>query len=376
MTTKAHIVFLAGDGVGPECVAEAKKVLNVIVAKTPSCTFTFEDCLIGGAAIDATGVPLPAETLKSCRSATAILLGAVGGPQWPRPKTAENPNPARPETGLLEIRKELDLFANIRPCVFPAPSLIKYSPLKENIVKGTEFTVVRELTSGIYFGKREEEKNGEAWDTMLYTEFEVQRITRIAARLALLSNPPLPITSIDKANVLASSRLWRRVVSETLSKEFPTIPYSHNLVDSAAMHMVMNPKKLNGIILTENMFGDILSDEASVIPGSLGLLPSASLSTWGIEEGKPGLYEPIHGSAPDIAGQGICNPIGTILSVALLLRYSLGMEKQAKAVEDAVRIALDDAELGGKGIRTKDLGGNVGTKEVGDLVAEILSGLL
>ncbi|KAJ1567565.1 3-isopropylmalate dehydrogenase [Nowakowskiella sp. JEL0078] len=384
---EANIVFLAGDGIGPEIVAEAKKVLNLIASKVSGYHFNFTDHLIGGCAIDATalnhlyfvGVPLPEATLNACRNATAILLGAVGGPQWPRPSTKENPTPARPETGLLQIRKELDLFANIRPCMFPAPSLLKYSPLKESVVSGTEFTVIRELTSGIYFGKREEEKNGEAWDTMLYTVKEVQRITRIAAELSLLSTPPLPITSIDKANVLASSRLWRRVVSETLSKEYPSIPYTHNLVDSAAMVMVMNPRKLNGIVLTENMFGDILSDESSVIPGSLGLLPSASLSTWGIIPGKPGLYEPIHGSAPDIAGQGeygIANPIGTILSVALLLRYSLGLQKEAEAVEEAVRIILDDTDVGGLGIRTKDLGGNANTSFVGDQVIKVLEGLL
>ncbi|KAJ3045459.1 3-isopropylmalate dehydrogenase, partial [Rhizophlyctis rosea] len=260
----------------------------------------------------------------------------------------------------------LDLFANIRPCIFPGETLLKYSPLKEEIVKGTEFICVRELTGGIYFGKREETNaEGYAYDTMEYTIPEVQRITRIAAQISLLSTPPLPIISIDKANVLATSRLWRKTVTETLSSEFPQIPLSHQLVDSAAMIMVKNPRQLNGIVLTENMFGDILSDEASVIPGSLGLLPSASVSGWGT--GKVGLYEPIHGSAPDIAGQGICNPIGTILSAAMLLEYSLGLKSEARAVEAAVKHVLDV-----DGLRTKDLGGNATTAQIGDAVVAAL----
>lgn len=228
---------------------------------------------------------------------------------------------------------------------------MEQSPLKKHVIDGVNFTVIRELTGGIYFGKRmERTEGGVAWDTMEYSVEEVQRITRVACELAMLSYPPLSITSIDKANVLASSRLWRSVVTETVKNEFPTIPLSHNLVDSAAMHMLMNPRKLNGIVLTENMFGDILSDEASVIPGSLGLLPSASLNGWGKK--SLGVYEPIHGSAPDIAGQGICNPIGTILSCAMLFEYSLGMEDVARAIEGAVEHVLD-VDLA----RTKDLGG-------------------
>ncbi|KAJ3349619.1 3-isopropylmalate dehydrogenase [Entophlyctis luteolus] len=378
MSPQPVVVLLEGDGVGPEVVREAAKVLRAVAPH-----IVYKNELIGGCAIDATGVPLPAKTLESCRRASAILLGAVGGPQWPRKDPTSGSLGPRPEQGLLEIRKELDLFANLRPCVFPSDSLLNYSPLKLETVKGAEFTVVRELTGGIYFGERQEENaEGEAWDKMVYTVPEIQRITRIAAHLSLLSTPPLPITSVDKANVLASSRLWRRVVTQTLAAEYPTIPLSHQLVDSCAMIMVKNPRALNGVILTENMFGDILSDEASVIPGSLGLLPSASLNGVPGEdsgEGKPpiiGLYEPIHGSAPDIAGLGIANPVGTILSAALMLRYSFGMEKEAKAVEDAVRKVLDDKAIGGLGLRTKDLGGNATTTEIGDAVVSELKKLL
>ncbi|KAI9099943.1 3-isopropylmalate dehydrogenase [Phlyctochytrium arcticum] len=370
MTTKTvKIVLLPGDGIGPEIVAEGRKLLELVASvrgKALGLDFEFSEELIGGSAIDATASPLPDKTLNACKAASAILLGAVGGPQWPRPATAENPNPARPEAGLLKLRKELDLYANIRPCIFPGKTLLKHSPLKEEVVKGCSFTVVRELTGGIYFGRRQETNaQGVAWDTMEYSVAEVERITRIAGTLATLQNPPLPITSIDKANVLATSRLWRKVVTETLAKEFPTVPLSHNLVDSAAMLLVQNPRKLNGIVLTENMFGDILSDEASVIPGSLGLLPSASLSGWGGM--STGLYEPIHGSAPDIAGQGIANPVGTILSVAMLLRYSLGLEKEAAAIEAAVATVLDE-----QGLRTRDLGGQVGTTQMGQAVADAL----
>jgi 3-isopropylmalate dehydrogenase len=302
MTNQTYkIILLEGDGVGPECVQEAKKILELINTKTKN--LEFENHLLGGCAIDALQNPFPDKTRDACKKSDAILLGAVGGPKWADSKT-------RPEQGLLAIRKELDLFANIRPCYFPGDTLIDHSPLRKEIVQGTKFTVVRELTSGIYFGDRTEEKDGIAHDVMTYTVKDVERITRVACELSILSNPPLHITSIDKANVLATSRLWRRVVDDVLKKEYPQIPYSHNLVDSAAMHMVMNPKKLNGIILTENMFGDILSDESSVIPGSLGLLPSASLN--GLGKKALGLYEPIHGSAPDIAGQGICNPIGIL----------------------------------------------------------------
>ncbi|CAD6980735.1 unnamed protein product [Tilletia controversa] len=350
------IVVLAGDGIGPEVTDQAVRVLELISQKSTTFSLELEQKLFGGAAIDASGHPLPEDTLEACRAAHAILLGAVGGP---------------------------------KPALFPSESLLSHSPLKAEIAKGTEIIVVRELVKGLYFGDRKEADlddpngDGEAIDSMVYDRADVQRITRLAAQLALKQNPPAKIHSIDKANVLATSRLWRRVVTETLEKEFAGkgIELDHQLVDSAAMVMVSNPRKLNGILLTENMFGDILSDESSVIPGSLGLLPSASLS--GMPDGVSpclGLYEPIHGSAPDIAGQGIANPIGTILSAALMLRYSLGSHgaSAAEAIEAAVRRVLDTPEVAanGFGLRTRDLGGEASTKEVGDKVLEALAELL
>jgi len=378
-TRKAKIVLLPGDGVGPEVVAQGVEILKLVSekrSKANKIAFEFVEELIGGAAIDATGSPLPDKTLESAKSASAILLGAVGGPAWPR-----TPDGPRPEQGLLKIRKSLDLYANLRPVSFASDSLVGLSSLKEDVAKGTNFIFVRELVGGIYFGARREAtaELPEALDTCTYSASEIQRVTRLAAHLALKHDPPLEIHSIDKANVLATSRLWRKTVTETLEKEFPKIKFDHCLVDSAAMHMIQNPKKLNGVVLTENMFGDILSDEASVIVGSLGLLPSASLS--GLPDGKGpcvGLYEPIHGSAPDIAGKGVANPIAMILSTALLLRYSLGMEREATAVENAVRKTLDDYETPGMGLefRTRDLGGSKTTAEVGAKVLEVLDVLL
>jgi 3-isopropylmalate dehydrogenase len=333
--------------------------------------------------IDAHGQPLTDEALKAAKSANAILLGAIGGPEY-------GTGPVRPEQGLLKLRKELGTFGNLRPCSFASPLLTKLSPLKEEVCKGTDFVIVRELTGGIYFGERKEadpEREGEdewAEDREPYSRKEIERITRLAANVALKDaekNPdgkPSKVWSLDKANVLATSRLWRRVVSETMAKEFPQLEVGHHLIDSAAMLMVRNPRALNGVIVTSNLFGDIISDEASVIPGSLGLLPSASLS--GIPtstpgpDGKPtlcnGIYEPIHGSAPDIAGKEIVNPIATILSTAMLLRYSLGMEEEAKKVEAAVKLVLE------MGVATKDIGGTASTREVGDKVAAELEKLL
>ncbi|KAJ3335953.1 3-isopropylmalate dehydrogenase [Gonapodya sp. JEL0774] len=357
----AKIVLIPGDGIGPEVVAEGVRVLEEVSRLRKEKTgfeFQFETCLMGGCAIDATGNPLPPATLEACRSASAVLLGAVGGPQWP---SKAHPG-VRPEQGILALRKALDVYANVRPCKFPAKSLIEESPLKRSIVEGTDFVVVRELTGGIYFGEKHEgDENTPATDLMIYSAEEIRRITRIAAKLALLENPPLRVISVDKSNVLATSRLWKKVVTETITAEFPNVPLSHQLVDSCAMLMVKAPRELNGILLMENMFGDILSDESSIIPGSLGLMPSASLNGWGNQ--SVGVYEPIHGSAPDIAGKGIANPIGTILSVALLLRYSLGLEAEAAAVERGVAHVLDVQHL-----RTGDLGGKATTKEIGDAV--------
>ncbi|PWN24376.1 3-isopropylmalate dehydrogenase [Jaminaea rosea] len=376
MTKTYNIVVLPGDGIGPEVTAEAARVLELISSKSKDFKIELQSKDFGGAAIDSSGEPLPADTIKACEAADAMLLGAVGGPKWGVGKV-------RPEQGLLQIRKHFDLYANIRPALFPSKSLLTHSPLKQEIAEGTDMIVVRELVKGLYFGDRQEAdldtpgSKGEAWDQMIYNREDVERITRLAAYLALQSNPPAKIHSIDKANVLACSRLWRRVVTETISKEFPQLEVDHQLVDSAAMVMVSNPKKLNGIVLTENMFGDILSDESSVIPGSLGLLPSASLS--GLPDGTSeckGLYEPIHGSAPDIAGQGKANPIGTILSAGMLLRYSLGQPEAGDKVFKAVEKVLDSAEMGGKGLRTADLGGKTSTKEMGQAVLEELEKLL
>ncbi|PWN50769.1 putative LEU2-beta-isopropyl-malate dehydrogenase [Violaceomyces palustris] len=376
MSTTYNVVLLPGDGIGPEVISEAQKVLELVSKKSADFDIKLTPYHFGGAGIDAAGKPLPDDTLAACKAADAILFGAVGGPKWGFGKV-------RPEQGLLSLRKELDLYANIRPALFPSESLLGHSPLKPEIAKGTEFIVVRELVKGLYFGDRKEAdldtpgSEGDAYDTMVYNKNDVQRITRLAAHLALQQNPPAKIHSIDKANVLATSRLWRRVVQETIDTEFKGLEVDHSLVDSVAMTMVSNPRKLNGIILTENMFGDILSDESSVIPGSLGLLPSASLS--GVPDGKTrcnGLYEPIHGSAPDIAGQGIANPVGTILSAAMLLRYSLCQPKAAEAIEAAVRKVLDSQDVGGHGLRTADLGGKVSTSEIGAKIVEELEKLL
>ncbi|KAH8929065.1 3-isopropylmalate dehydrogenase [Atractiella rhizophila] len=384
LKTKYTIAVLPGDGIGPEVVDEAVKVLRLISSLAQSkgkYEISLEVCPFGGCAIDEVGTPLPDETLRVCREADAILLGAVGGPKW-GPEA-----PIRPEPGLLKLRKELGLFANIRPALFPSQSLVPLSPIKESLVSGTNIVVLRELIGGIYFGDRveyqgsfgtsEEEEKGTARDECSYSVGEVRRIARLAGWLATQQDPPLAVHSVDKANVLATSRLWRKTVTQVFKEEFPNLTLNHQLVDSASMLIVASPRKLNGVILTENLFGDILSDETSVIPGSLGLLPSASLSRIPSPTSlSPGLYEPIHGSAPDIAGSGVANPIGTILSVGMLLKYSLGLEEEAKAVEEAVRKVLDEKSLGGKELRTKDLGGGAGTKEVGDAVCEILKGLL
>ncbi|CAB4256549.1 similar to Saccharomyces cerevisiae YCL018W LEU2 Beta-isopropylmalate dehydrogenase (IMDH), catalyzes the third step in the leucine biosynthesis pathway [Maudiozyma barnettii] len=355
-TVTKTIVVLPGDHVGTEITDEAIKVLNSISEARPNIKFEFQHHLIGGAAIDATGVPLPDESLEASKKADAVLLGAVGGPKW-------GTGAVRPEQGLLKIRKELGLYANLRPCNFASESLLELSPLKPEYARGTDFCVVRELVGGIYFGKRKEDDgDGVAWDSEQYSVPEVQRITRMAAFMALQHNPPLPIWSLDKANVLASSRLWRKTVEETIKNEFPTLTVQHQLIDSAAMILIKNPTKLNGLVITSNMFGDIISDEASVIPGSLGLLPSASLASLPDTNKAFGLYEPCHGSAPDLP-KGKVNPIATILSVAMMLKLSLDMVEEGVAVEKAVKKVLDS------GVRTGDLRGTNSTSEVGDAVA-------
>ncbi|KAJ5388470.1 hypothetical protein N7509_011011 [Penicillium cosmopolitanum] len=359
-----NIVVLGGDHCGPEVTSEAIKVLRVI-EKNRDVTFNLQDKLFGGASIDDNGSPLTEDTLAAAKNADAVLLGAIGGPKW-------GTGAVRPEQGLLRLRKEMGTFGNLRPCNFAAPSLVESSPLKAEVCRGVDFNIIRELTGGIYFGERQEDDgSGFAMDTEPYSRAEIERITRLAGNLALQHNPPLPVWSLDKANVLATSRLWRKVVTEIMANEFPQVQIGHHLIDSAAMLMVKDPRKLNGIVVTSNLFGDIISDEASVIPGSLGLLPSASLS--GVPDGKSrvnGIYEPIHGSAPDIAGKGIVNPVAAILSVAMMMQYSFGMFAEARIIEKAVSNVIE------AGTRTGDIGGKATTAEVGDAVVAELEKLL
>lgn len=347
---KAHIVVLAGDGIGPEVTTSAVNVLEHI-ARKHGHTFTFEHHLIGGCAIDTYGVALTEETLDACKRSHAVLLGAVGGPKWDDPLAK-----VRPEQGLLKLRKGLGLFANLRP-VKVYPELIDASPLKPEVLKDVDMIVVRELTGGLYFGEPKGRKNVDghvhAVDTMEYADYEIERVAEVAFQLALQRRKK--VTSVDKANVLESSRLWRQIVTE-VGKKYPEVTLEHMLVDTASMRLVTSPRSFD-VLVTENTFGDILTDEASVLAGSMGMLPSASLGTSG-----PGLYEPIHGSAPDIAGKGIANPLGTILSAALLLRYSLKLEGEARSIEAAVERAIAE------GCRTKDLGGTMTTQEMCDAV--------
>jgi 3-isopropylmalate dehydrogenase len=333
---QAKIVILPGDGIGPEVVAEAVRVLQHC-AEQHGHSFTFEEALMGGCAIDATGNPLPETTLAACESADAVLLGAVGGPQWSDPTAA-----VRPEQGLLKLRQHFDLFANLRP-VKAYPALAQHAPLRADLLEGVDILFVRELTSGIYFGERSEQGDGDsAWDTMYYTTAQVERAARVAFEAARGRRGK--VASVDKANVLASMRLWRRTVNK-VAAEYPDVELEHVLVDACAMYLMKNPRGFD-VVLAGNMFGDILSDETSILAGSLGMLPSASLNA-----GRFGLYEPIHGSAPDIAGQGIANPIATILSAAMLLRHSLGLETEAQAIENAVEATLAE------GARTPDIVG-------------------
>ncbi len=322
----ANIVVLPGDGIGPEVTAAAVAVLRAVAARYGH-DFDFSEHLIGGAAIDASGSALPDATLAAARSADAILLGAVGGPQWSDPGAK-----VRPEQGLLAIRKALGLYANLRP-VKPHAATLGASPIKPHLLQGVDLVVVRELTGGIYFGDKAR-SDGDASDVCRYSVAEIERVVRHAARLARSRSGRL--TSVDKANVLETSRLWREVATRVVREEFPDVQLEHQLVDSMAMHLLARPRSFD-VIVTENMFGDILTDEASMLAGSLGLLPSASLG-----EGSCGIFEPIHGSAPDIAGKGIANPYAAILSAAMLLHHALGLEGEAQCVELAVSRALED----------------------------------
>jgi 3-isopropylmalate dehydrogenase len=338
-----NICLLPGDGIGPEITESAVRVLDKLG------DFSYDEHLIGGAAIDATGSPLPAATIDACKASDAVLLAAVGGPKW---DTTDSAAP-RPEQGLLGIRKELGLFANLRP-VRPVPALYDSSPLRRDRIEGTDLIVIRELTGGIYFGERG--RNGDsAYDTCIYSVPEIERIARVAFKTARAK-----VISVDKANVLESSRLWREVVMRVHSEEFPFIKLEHMLVDNAAMQLVNAPRHFD-TILTENMFGDILSDEAAMLTGSIGMLPSASLG-----EDGPGLFEPVHGSAPDIAGTGRANPLAMLGSVAMMLRHGFSLESEAAALESAIDRALEE------GLRTPDLGGEATTE---DAVQAVLSNL-
>ena len=348
---RALIAVIPGDGIGGEVTAEAVRALERLSQRFGH-TFEFEHALVGGAAIDATGEALPAATLDLCRRADAVLLGAVGGPKWSDPNAR-----VRPEQGLLQLRKALGLFANLRPVV-PHPAVLDASPIKAELLHGVDIMVVRELTGGIYFGEKQRTAT-DAYDICRYSVVEIERVVRLAARLARGRRRKL--VSVDKANVLETSRLWRGVVERVLREEFSDVSLEHMLVDSAAMHLIRRPRDFD-VIVTENMFGDILTDEASMLAGSMGLLPSASLGAGG----RGGLYEPIHGSAPDIAGRGIANPYAAILSAAMLLRYSLALETEAHALESAVSRAIV------AGARPADLlaagGTPVTTRGAGDAV--------
>jgi 3-isopropylmalate dehydrogenase len=336
----AKIALLPGDGIGPEILDPTLELLTAVVG----AQLEYHEYPFGGASIDAHGTPLTDETLEACRRADAVLLAAVGGPKW----DTTDPGKPRPEQGLLGLRKGLGLYANLRP-VRPLPALYDASPLKRQIIDGTDLLVVRELTGGIYFGEKTRTDDS-ASDVCAYTRAEIERIARVAFDAALARRGH--VASVDKANVLETSRLWRQVVRELHEAEFPAIELEHLLVDNAAMQLVSGPSRFD-VIVTENMFGDILSDEAATLTGSIGMLPSASLG----EPGTPGVFEPVHGSAPDIAGQGIANPLAMFLSAALLLRHGLDLEEQAVAIESAVDRALAD------GLRTRDLGGSAGTRE-------------
>ena len=356
---KYNITVIRGDGIGPEIIAEALKVLGKI-SERYGLTFMYDEVLAGGAAIDATGEPLPQATVDACLASDSVLLGAVGGPKWDT-----LPGHQRPERALLGLREKLGLFANLRPAVL-YPALADACPLKpEYVAGGLDLLIVRELVGGIYFGKRGRVQTdmGEAgFDTMQYSVGEVERIGRVAFEMA--AKRSRKVTSVDKANVMENSRVWRETM-HNLRKQYPAVQYEDMFVDNAAMQLVRNPRQFD-VIVTGNMFGDILSDEASMITGSIGMLPSASLG-----EGTRGMYEPIHGSAPDISGQGKANPLATILSAAMMLRYSLGQPDAAIAIERAVEAVLNE------GYRTPDIMGPstklVGTGEMGDLVAARLS---
>ncbi|EEP77703.1 3-isopropylmalate dehydrogenase [Uncinocarpus reesii 1704] len=371
MSSKTYsILTLPGDGIGPEIMTEAVKVLQTF--SSANLSFNLRTELIGGCSIDAHGTPITNAVKQAALESDAVLFASVGGPKWDSSRKGLD----GPEGGLLQLRKALDVYGNLRPCSTDVCASVsrEFSSYRPEVVQGVDFVVLRENCGGAYFGKKVEEEDY-AMDEWGYSAQEVQRITRLAAHIALQHNPPWPIISMDKANVLASSRLWRRVVEKTLTTEFPQVKFSHQLADSASLIMATNPRSLNGVLLADNTFGDMLSDQAGSIVGSLGVLPSASLSGVPGEKREDGrksyaLYEPTHGSAPTIAGKNVANPIAMILCVAMMFRYSFNMEAEAKAIEQAVSATLD------AGIRTPDLGGKAGTSDVGDaIVARIKKSL-
>jgi 3-isopropylmalate dehydrogenase len=348
-----QIALLGGDGIGPEVTGEAKKVLEA-VGNACGHSFSFQEAIIGGGAIDAVGDPLPEETIEVCRASDAVLFGAVGGPKWDDPSAD-----VRPEQGLLGLRKELGLFANLRP-VKLSPALTEVSTIKADVLQGTDLLVVRELTGGIYFGERGRRDDGTtAYDTMIYSEHEIDRVVRVAFDLARKRRKR--VISVDKANVLEVSRLWRETATQ-VAEDYPDVTFENLLVDACTMHLIRRPASFD-VLVTGNMFGDILTDEASMLAGSMGMLPSASLA-----QGDFGLFEPIHGTAPDIAGKGIANPIGAVYSAAMLLRYALDLDEEAEVIENAVDDVL------AKGYRTADIAEEgaevVGTQVMGDLIAD------
>ncbi|KAF9886901.1 hypothetical protein FE257_011024 [Aspergillus nanangensis] len=382
-----NILVLPGDGIGPEIMAEATKVLQAFT--TPSRGFSLRSELIGGCSIDAHGTPITDTVKDAALASDAVLFAAVGGPKWDGMRRGLD----GPEGGLLQLRKAMDIYANIRPAAADLPSRTiskEYSPFRQDVIEGVDFVVVRENCGGAYFGRKVEDEDyaisglkdhmvmlmlmltlqhNTAMDEWGYSTPEIQRITRLSAEIALRHNPPWPVISLDKANVLASSRLWRRVVDQTMAAEYPQVKLIHQLADSASLILATNPRSLNGVLLADNTFGDMISDQAGSIVGTLGVLPSASLDGLPKKGEKAnGLYEPTHGSAPTIAGQNIANPVAMILCVALMFRYSLNMEDEAVQIEDAVRTVLDS------GVRTPDLGGKAGTREVGDAIVAVLQG--